>query len=151
MMLKGTAMLALATILVGACGPGSSPEGAPAPAVRDTSRVFYDSVAAAQASVTRDLIVEERPVLLTSPAPSYPDELRQARVQGRVVLRCIIDREGRVEWSSIEVFFGVHMGFIDAAKQALRRARFRPGQVRGQPVRTLIHFPYDFKITGSRR
>jgi protein TonB len=147
--IQSAVRVVLLTMLAAACRPAARREGATAPAVRDTSPIFYDA-SSAGSSVTRELIVDQSPVFLSGPAPSYPDELRQARVEGGVVLRCIIDRTGKVERSSIEVVFGVHMGFIEAGRQALRRAQFRPGQVRGQPVRTLVHVPYDFKITGSR-
>src|SRR5260370_566620 len=51
--------------------------------------------------VYAETIVEERPSLLSAPPPAYPDLLRRAGVQGRVLLRAIVDTTGRVEPSSI--------------------------------------------------
>src|SRR6059058_4425934 len=39
--------------------------------------------------------VEEPPVLLAGPPPAYPDLLRAAGIQGRVVLQAVIDTLGR--------------------------------------------------------
>src|SRR2546429_1657080 len=40
-------------------------------------------------------LVEERPALLSAPAPVYPALLKQAGVQGRVILPAVIDTTGR--------------------------------------------------------
>src|SRR5256884_7948702 len=40
-------------------------------------------------------LVEERPALLSAPAPVYPALLKQAGIQGRVILPAVIDTTGR--------------------------------------------------------
>lgn len=44
---------------------------------------------------------EERPEVLTGPLPVYPELLRQARVQGQVLLEAVGDTTGRVLAPSI--------------------------------------------------
>jgi len=39
-------------------------------------------------------LVEERPALLSAPAPVYPALLKQAGIQGRVILPAVIDTTG---------------------------------------------------------
>src|SRR2546422_4176345 len=41
--------------------------------------------------VYAEALVEERPALLSAPAPVYPALLKQARIQGRVILPAVID------------------------------------------------------------
>ncbi len=53
--------------------------------------------------VYAEALVEERPELLSAPPPVYPPLLRQAGIQGRVILRAVIDTTGRVEPASIRV------------------------------------------------
>src|SRR6267378_8679351 len=63
------------------------------------SPVYSGAVSGAGTSQPGDLgglVTEERAEVLTSPLPVYPDLLRQAGVQGRVVLEAIVDTTGRV-------------------------------------------------------
>ena len=101
--------------------------------------------------VYMEAVVEERPELLSGPQPVYPDLLRQAGVQGRVIIQAIIDTTGRAEPPSVKVIQSPNPGFDQPAKQAVLRALFRPARVHGRPVRVLVNIPYDFKITGARR
>ena len=48
--------------------------------------------------VFMESVVEERPEVLSGPQLQYPDLLRQAGVQGRVLVQAIIDTSGRASW-----------------------------------------------------
>src|SRR2546429_1411245 len=50
--------------------------------------------------VYAEALVEERPELLSAPPPIYPQLLKQAGIQGRVILHAIVDTTGRVEPAS---------------------------------------------------
>ena len=63
---------------------------------------------------------EEHPEVLTGPLPAYPDLLRQAGIQGEVVLEALIDTTGRVQAASILVVSATNPGFVEPARQALR-------------------------------
>src|SRR5256886_12267540 len=45
--------------------------------------------------VFMEAIVEEKPSVLSGPQPQYPELLRQAGIQGRVMVQAIIDTTGR--------------------------------------------------------
>ncbi len=45
--------------------------------------------------VYAEALVEERPELLSAPPPIYPQLLKQAGIQGRVILHAIVDTTGR--------------------------------------------------------
>src|SRR5205814_316811 len=51
--------------------------------------------------VYAEALVEERPTLLSAPAPVYPALLKQAGIQGRVILPAVIQTTGRVEPASV--------------------------------------------------
>src|SRR5256886_2797558 len=53
--------------------------------------------------VYAEALVEERPELLSAPPPIYPQLLRQAGIQGPVMLHAIVDTTGRVEPASVRV------------------------------------------------
>ncbi len=104
------------------------------PASRDSADVFP----------LADL--DEQPVVISFSPPEYPDQLRQAGIQGRVIVECIIDTAGLPEPSSIRVVQSTNRGFNLAAVAALRRARFRPAREIGRAIRVQINVPIDFNL-----
>jgi TonB family protein len=96
--------------------------------------------------VYMESVVEERPEVLSGPQLQYPDLLRQAAIQGRVLVQAIIDTTGRAEPQSVKVLQSPNPGFDQSAKNYVLRALFRPARVHGRAVRVLINLPIDFKI-----
>ena len=92
------------------------------------------------------LLTEEHAEVLTGPLPAYPDLLRQAGIQGRVVLEAVVDTTGRVLSNSILVVSATNPGFIAPARQALVATLFRPAMVGGTAVRMRVRIPYEFAI-----
>jgi len=92
------------------------------------------------------LLTEEHAEVLTAPLPLYPDLLRQAGVQGRVVLEAVVDTTGRVSAQSISVVSTTNTGFVAPARQALLATLFRPAMIGGKRVRMLVRIPYEFAI-----
>lgn len=95
------------------------------------------------------LITEQAPEILAGPLPRYPDLLRQAGVQGRVLLQAIVDTTGRVQPQSVVVVVATHPGFVAAARQALEATLFRPARVDGRPVRIQVRIPFEFTLRGG--
>jgi len=98
--------------------------------------------------VFMEAIVEEKPSVLSGPTLQYPELLRQAGIQGRVMVQAIIDTTGRAEPPSVKVLQSPNPGFDQSAKNYVVKALFRPARVHGRAVRVLINIPIDFKITG---
>src|SRR5437667_3486219 len=98
--------------------------------------------------VLNESMVDEQPVFLSGPPLQYPNLLRQAGIQGRVMVRAIIDTTGRAEPGSVRVIESPHPGFDQAARNFVLRTRFRPGRVHGRAVRVLIEFPVEFRTRG---
>lgn len=93
-----------------------------------------------------EAVVDEPPERISFPPPEYPRMLLEARIEGQVVLEAVIDTTGHAEPPSIKVVSSTNRAFEAPAKDALRKALFRPGRVRGQPVRVLVHLPIRFVI-----
>jgi len=94
-------------------------------------------------------LVEERPALLSAPAPVYPALLRQAGIQGRVILPAVIDTTGRVEPASVRIMKSPHPAFDQPTKDWLLNALFRPARLHGRRVRVLVNLQIDYSITPS--
>lgn len=95
-----------------------------------------------------EAIVEEKPAVLAAPPPPYPELLRQAGIQGRVLIRAIIDTAGRAEPASVQIVLSPNPGFDQPSRTWMQRALFRPARVHGRAVRVLIEVPLDYRITG---
>ena len=92
---------------------------------------------------------EAAPEILAGPLPVYPDLLRQAEIEGQVVLEARVDTSGRVDRASIAVVSATHPGFVEPARQALIATLFRPARVNGRPIPMLIRVPFAFSIRGG--
>jgi len=96
--------------------------------------------------VFMEAIVEEKPAVLSGPPPSYPELLKQAGIQGRVLVQAIVDTLGRAESGSIKVLQSPNPGFDQSAKNYVQKALFRPARVHGRAVRVLIQIPIEFRL-----
>ena len=90
--------------------------------------------------------VDERPERLSGPMPRYPEMLRQAGIEGIVLLEFVIDTTGHVEEESIKVLQSTNRAFDGPARDVIRRSLYRPGRVRGQAVRVLVSQQIGFTI-----
>jgi TonB family protein len=75
--------------------------------------------------------------------PVYPDLARQARVQGAVRLKIVIDKQGRV--SDISVISG-HPLLIPAALDAVKQWAYNPTLLNGQPVEVATEVSVPFVL-----
>ena len=89
--------------------------------------------------------LEKRPEPTSQVAPTYPESLRKAKVEGVVTLIFVLDETGRVEDPRVEN--SSRPEFEKPALEAIRKWRFSPGQKDGQPVRTYIRVPMRFRVT----
>jgi TonB family protein len=96
--------------------------------------------------------VGQRPVLLDSACltPVHPDILRQAGVEGRVVVQFVVDTTGAVDSGSVRVLTTTHRLFERPARAAIASCRFRPGSRGGQVVRVRMTQPLNFALPERR-
>ena len=77
----------------------------------------------------------------------YPDELRQAGIEGEVLAQFIVDAEGRYENQTFKVLKSNHQLFSDAVKNALPTMHFTPAMVGGKAVKQLLQQPFTFSLS----
>jgi len=78
--------------------------------------------------------------------PDYPSLARQARIQGLVVLRAMISRDGAIE--NLQVLSG-HPMLVRAAMDAVRQWRYRPYVLNGEPVEVETEVKVNFVLGGG--
>ncbi|RKH71759.1 energy transducer TonB [Corallococcus interemptor] len=88
--------------------------------------------------------VDSEPSVASEVKIPYPDEARRAGIEGTVTLSIAIDAEGKV--SSVKVISGPGYGLNEAARDAIRRFRFKPAIKGGEPVATEMKYSYTFLL-----
>jgi protein TonB len=84
-----------------------------------------------------------------APKPQYPDSARSAGKEGRVLLRVLVDAEGKTK--RVEVNLSSGTDALDrAAVDAIWRWRFSPARHGDRPVESWIRIPIDFRLTEAR-
>jgi protein TonB len=92
--------------------------------------------------------VERQVTLISgSASPRYPEALRMAGVEGRVVAQFVVDVEGRVEAETVRLVRSDNALFDDAVRVALARMRFTPAEIAGRKVRQLVEMPFMFALS----
>ncbi|MGH7458391.1 MAG: energy transducer TonB [Longimicrobiaceae bacterium] len=76
----------------------------------------------------------------------YPDNLRDAHVEGRVVVQFVVGKNGQVEMGSFKVVSSTDPAFGSATRSAVGEFRFSPGKVQGQPVRQVVQMPIVWQL-----
>jgi protein TonB len=95
-----------------------------------------------------EAVVEERPEVEAGSCiqPRYPEILRQAGIEGRVLIEFVIDTLGRAERNSLRIINSQHQLFEAPAREAVLSCRFHPGKIQGRSVRVRVQQPINFQI-----
>ena len=86
----------------------------------------------------------KEPVELTRVQPTYPEEARKNRVQGRVVLEAVIDEKGNV--TKVEAIESPDPTLTDAAIEAVKKWTYKPATKKGKPVKVIMTVTVSFKL-----
>ncbi len=107
------------------------------------SKVLTDADASQLPNPTDEYLVSEMPQVITEVRPTYPAEARAKQIEGSVALNVLIDNQGVVRQVTFiegpEIFRG-------GALEAMKKFRFKPAFVTGQPVAVRIRYVLKFKL-----
>src|SRR3954468_3156701 len=84
------------------------------------------------------------PVAIVHVDPVYPQEARQERVSGVVILETVIDHTGAVK--DIKVLKGLPHGLSEAAVDAVKQWVFKPATINGEAVDVVFNLTLNFKL-----
>ncbi|HEY3382069.1 MAG TPA: TonB family protein [Vicinamibacterales bacterium] len=88
----------------------------------------------------------ENPVLIREVKPQYTADAMRAKIQGTVIVQCVVLPDGTVTdvqvVKSLDPVFGLDQEAVKAAKQW----RFMPGKKQGQPVPVIISIELAFTL-----
>ena len=78
--------------------------------------------------------------------PRYPERLRQAGVDGNVLVKFVVDTLGRVDMGSIEVLRSSHDLFAIAVRESLGKMRFNPAVAGRRKIPATAMMPFQFTL-----
>ena len=85
------------------------------------------------------------PELLEFQRPVYPKNLRERDIEGKVILKILIDKEGKVQEIQIFESSGYKM-FDQIAIKSVRQWRFKPARKGNQQRESWVLIPINFQI-----
>lgn len=84
-----------------------------------------------------------------TPRPDYPDSARREGREGRVLLRVLVDDQGRSR--QVEVNSSSGSDVLDrAATEAIKRWRFHPARYGDKPVESWLRIPIEFRLADAK-
>jgi periplasmic protein TonB len=84
-----------------------------------------------------------------TPKPIYPENARREGHEGRVVLRVLIDNQGKTKSVELNTSSG-SKALDEAATEAIKRWRFHPAYEGDIPVNSWVNVPVDFRLTDAK-
>tara|TARA_R110000868_G_scaffold304437_27_gene565498 strand:+ start:8018 stop:8680 length:663 start_codon:yes stop_codon:yes gene_type:complete len=95
------------------------------------------------------VVVENPPELIGGIAGvqkriKYPEMARKAGIEGRVIIQFVVNKDGNIV--NPRVVRGIGGGCDEAALDALKGAKFKPGRQRGVPVNVSYSLPISFTL-----
>jgi TonB family protein len=79
--------------------------------------------------------------------PRYPEAAKELRIQGGVVVECLITAEGKV--TNVRVVRGLYKILDDAAIEAVRQWEYTPTLLEGVPVPVIMTVVINFRLNPS--
>lgn len=110
------------------------PEPVPEPAPVERTTGVYSAVPAGGT----------QPEEVDRVVPRYPAAARRMNVQGAVVVRGIVRRDGTID--NLEVIKDLPAGLGEEARRAVSRWRFRPATYRGEPIDVYYTVTVNFRL-----
>jgi len=111
---------------------GGAASSQPPPKVATPARVRISS------GVAVGLLIKKVP-------PQYPDDAKQARIQGQVVLQAEIDKNGDIE--NLTLISG-HPALAPAAVEAVKQWKYKPYLLNGEPMKVETQIIVNFTLSG---
>jgi TonB family protein len=92
-------------------------------------------------------IVDVKPTPVNIVKPEYPEQARKNGIEGRTVVRALIDFDGSICETEIASSSGNEI--LDyAALSAVKKSIFDPANHEGKPVKVWVSIPIQFKLSG---
>jgi TonB family protein len=103
--------------------------------------------AGVDATFRADQVEKQVSLIPGSASPTYPEALRLAGREGRVIAQFVVDEKGCVEEKTVKLVRSDDVRFDEAVRSVLPRMRFAPAEIAGRKVRQLVEMPFVFALS----
>ncbi len=122
-----------------AATPPSKPKEKPAPKVKkekQKQQLNYDQV-------FMDAFLDKRKEIVKKEVPVIDDPTRGLGASGKVIIKVIVDKNGKVE--SAQILRGLNYYFDEISLAAAKKFEFKPGTIKGKRVKFSTNLLFEFK------
>ncbi len=75
---------------------------------------------------------------------TYPEKARREKIQGRVFVNFVVEKDGAV--SNVNILRGIGAGCDEEAKRVVElMPNWKPGEQNGEPVRVSFNLPVEIR------
>jgi TonB family protein len=85
-------------------------------------------------------------VMWVSQNVQYPAQAKEQGISGRIIVQFVVDAQGRVAPSSIELLKGEDILFAEVARVLALSPQWEPGTFEGKPVPVMFTIPLVFSL-----
>jgi len=108
-------------------------------AKKSEEKVVKEKSAAGESLVTP-------PQIIHLEKPEYPASAREAKAEGKVVLKVLVDEKGKVVKVKVKQGVEGYPELTDAAVKAAELCTFEPGTQDGEPAKVWAMIPFEFRL-----
>jgi protein TonB len=90
--------------------------------------------------------VDQKPSVLRSIPPTYPFLAKRKNIEGQVMLRFVVDKDGYAQEPEVFSAEPEGAGFEEAALKAIARYKFKPAIKDGEAVDCIVRLPISFEL-----
>ncbi len=87
----------------------------------------------------------KEPVVVSNVPPTYPEEARKNRIQGRVIVEAVISEKGIV--TKVRAVESPDPMLTESALEAVKKWTYRPATKKGKPVKVFLTATVSFKLS----
>jgi len=91
---------------------------------------------------------EKEPQIVKKVEPKYPDLAMRANLEGKVIVKIWVDKEGKVK--QVVILKSDNDVFNEPAVEAAKQFVFTPAYMNNGPVAVWVSFPFRFKLTDKK-
>lgn len=91
------------------------------------------------------VMVDQEPVKVSQDAPDYPSVARAAGIEGTVLVRVLVGKNGRVKDA---IYIDGPEALKDVALRSARSSVWRPALVDNKPIEVWVNMPVTFRLRG---
>lgn len=130
--------------------PAEGSDSLPPKKAGGDEQITYGSQTTAGETIQHGFAGSMNELLVSKPLPAYPNDALRARVGGTVVVRVLVDEEGKVLRATPMCSYP---SLMEAARKSALSARFRPAESGGKTLKVngyvFYHFYFDKSTVGQ--